>query len=177
MQAWLSSDLKVLTFPHRSTLLSLFPTVFCYRPYLTNKYLAKTDILFFFSSFQPLGTIENFLEDHMGMGQCNYICVAGLLLHQLIFPEKMMHVQQRMKQLGLQMVFVFLIVWFQDLMCLESSYNENWYRTYVYTPVFDNIADKRKAAIANYRLSTNVEKVPAFGCFYICKWYFWQWKL
>ena len=54
--------------------------------------------------------MENLLKDRMGMGQYNYICVAGLFLHQLIFPEKMMHVQQRMKQLGLHMVLVFSIV-------------------------------------------------------------------
>ena len=84
-----------------------------------------------------------------------------------------MHVQQGLKQLGLEMAFVvFLIVRFGHLMCLESSYNENWCRIYVYTPVFDNFADKRKATIANNKLFANVEKVNAFGCFCICKRYF-----
>ena len=81
-----------------------------------------------------------------------------------------MYVHQGLKQLGLKMAFVvFLIVRFGHLMCLKLSYMENWYRIHVYTPVFDNFTDKRKATIANNKLFANVEKVNAFDCFCIYK--------
>ena len=43
--------------------------------------------------------------------------------------------------------------------------------------VFDNVADKSKAMIGNNKSYTNIEKVNAFDCFYICKGCFWHWKL